>query len=43
MVRVSSHEIIFDKGYMPNKTMEHLTVNQAMRIKRNNKRRVYVG
>ena len=41
MVRASSHTTIFDKGYMPNWTMEHFTVSQAVPPKRVTKRRVY--
>ena len=40
IVRVSSHKTIFDKGYMPNCTKEHLTVSQAVPPKRRTKRRV---
>ena len=41
IVRASSHKTIFDKGYMPNWTKEHLTVSQAVPPKRRTKRRVY--
>ena len=41
MVRASSYKTIFDKGYMPNWTKEHFTVNQTVPPKSGTKRRVY--
>ena len=41
MVRASSHKTIFDKGYMPNWTKEHVTVSQVVPHRRGTKRRVY--
>ena len=41
MVRASSHKTTFYKGYMPNWTMEHFTVSQAVPLRRGTKRRVY--
>ena len=40
MLRASSHNTIFDKGYMPNWTKEHFTVSKAMPHKKGTKRRV---
>ena len=41
MVRASSQKTIFDKGYMPNWTKEHLTESQTLPVRRGTKRRVY--
>ena len=41
MVRASSQNTIFDKGYMPNWTKEHFTVSKALPVRRGTKRRVY--
>ena len=42
MVRASSQNTIFDKGYMPNWTKKHFTVSQALPFRRGTKRRVYI-
>ena len=41
MVRASSQNTIFDKGYMLNWTKEQFTVSQALPVRRETKRRVY--
>ena len=41
MVRVSSHKTIFDKGYMPNWTKEHITVSKAVPPRKGTKLRIY--
>ena len=41
MVRASSHNTIFDKGYMPNWTKEHFTVSEAVPPRKGTKLRVY--
>ena len=41
MVRAKSYKTIFDKGYVPNWTIEHFTVSQAVPPRRGTKRRVY--
>ena len=40
-MRASSHKTIFDKGYMPNWTKEHFTMNQAVPSIRGTKCRLY--
>ena len=42
MVRASSHKTIFDKGYMPNWTKEHVTVSKAVPARKWTNRRVYM-
>ena len=41
MVRKSKNKGVFDKGYMPNWSNEHFTVNEVLNPCRGNKRRVY--
>ena len=41
MVRASSQQTIYDKGYMPDKIKEHITVSQALPLKTITKRRLY--
>ena len=41
MVRTSKNKGVYDKGYMPNWSKEHFTVNEALSPRRGNRRRVY--
>ena len=40
-VRISKNKGVFDKGYMPNWSKEHFTVDEVPNPRRGNKRRVY--
>ena len=40
-MRASTDKTIFDKGYMPNWTKEHITVSKAVPPRNKTKRRVY--
>ena len=41
LVRISKNKGVFDKGYMPNWSKEHFTVDEVQNPRRGNKRRVY--
>ena len=41
MVRISKNKVVFDNGYMPNWSKEHLTVDEVLIPRCGNKSRVY--